>query len=551
MGEAFITRKGSVEDTYYIDAYLTLNGTGSLEGITVTATNGSSSYSEVTNASGRCSISVPKNRTYSVTASKGTALVSSTGSVVTSQKVTDVTLTAFYKPTVTVTVTDESGEGYESGRIISYTDGTNTYTGTTNSSGVATITFGTLGTFTASMTNTPTDGDVTFTPASVTVDGNGTYAVACVISFDWCYGVRITIGESDPATAVTYTDDCVGWNPMSFSGTTFNAGSWANAEIWENIDPVAYNGTTDVLLNKTNLTQDRNGSTVDATIDRFTRIKKMWLDIHNDGSYIYVRVASKQVNANFSDWYFRYNGTVQECMRIGCYLAYETSSKMYSRSSVSPTGDVNLIDFITYAQARGTGYDLFRYNQLILIQALYVIFFKNLDSQSVLGQGYTGGSAKTNTGANNTLVNEYGMYGSTTSGTTHVSFLWIEDFYGNLLQWIGGMGTTNVRKLAISDKSSTNISGWETADTGGTSNISGYISQAIGTAKTGFCPKVCNGSSTTYYCDYVSLYSSKFPNFGGHDSSGSGAGAFGLYVNLSATNAYANLGARLSYSGGL
>ena len=527
-------------------------GTGNV-GLTVTFTASDDTVTGVTDSSGNTTVTLMAGRTYTVSvAVGGTYLSVSTQSVTPSAGTTGtISFSIALKPVITVTTSDESGSGFESGRIISYTDGTNTYTGASNSSGIATITCSTLGTFTASMTNIPTDGDVSFTPASVTVEGNGTYSVACVISFGFIYGVKITIGESDPATAVTYTDNCAGWAPMSFSGTTFSVGSWADAKIWDYIDPVAFDGTTDTLLNKTNLAQDVNGNTVSTTTDKFTRIKKMWLDIHNDGTYIYVRISSRQADSNFSDWSFSYNGTVQECMRIGCYLAYNTSSRTYSRTSVTPSENVSLTNVITYAQARGTGYDLFRYNQLILIQALYVIMFRNLDSQSKLGQGYTGGSAVVGTGANNALVNQYGMYGSTSSGKVHVSFLWIEDFYGNLRQWIGGMGSTSTKQLAVSDKSASSISGWETAETGVISDISGYLTQVVGTAKTGFCPKKAGGSSSTYYCDYGYSRSSNFPCFGGRYSDGSYAGTFYLDVTYPATYASANVGSRLSHSGGL
>lgn len=527
-------------------------GTGNV-GLTVTFTASDDIVTGVTDSSGNTTVTLMAGRTYTVNVAVGSTYLSVSSQTVTPSAGTTgiLTFSISLKPVVTVTVTDASSAGYESGRIISMTDGTHVYTGTTGTDGTVTILLGNAGTFTASMTNVPADGEATFTPTTITAVAGGVYDLTCAIEFSWCYGVRITIGESDPATAVTYTDDCAGWTPMSFSGTTFSVGSWANAKVWDYIDPVAYDGSTDTLLNKTNLAQDVNGNAVSTTTDKFTRIKKMWLDIHNDGTYIYVRVADRQKDSNFSDWSFSYNGTVQECMRIGCYVAYNTSSRTYSRTSVTPTNNVSLTNFITYAQARGTGYDLFRYNQLILIQALYVIMFRNLDSQSKLGQGYTGGSDVVGTGANNALVNQYGMYGSTSSGTVHVSFLWIEDFYGNLYQWIGGMGSTSTKQLAVSDKSASSISGWETAETGVTSNISGYLTQVVGTAKTGFCPKKAGGSSSTYYCDYGALASSNFPCFGGYYSYGSNAGAFILNVYHSATYAYATIGSRLSHSGGL
>jgi len=370
----------------------------------------------------------------------------------------------------------------------------------------------------------------------------------------WIYGVRITIGESNPSTAVVYTDDCAGWTPMSMSGTTFSAGSWTTSNrMLANIFPVMFDGTTVTKLKKTNLAQDENGNAVSSTVDKFTQINHMWLDIHNDGTYIYVRISDHQEDSNFSDWYFSYNGTVQDCMRIGCYLAYNSGSDSYSRTDVAPTASVGLRDFITYIQNRGTGYDMFRWNQLIFVQALYLILFKSLNSQSALGLGYTSGSSAVVTGANNSLVNEFGMHGSTSSGTVHVSFLWIEDLWGNLSQYIGAMCSNSSQNLLVSDKSSISTTGWAEVSTGISSYLYNIIETVQGTAMGGFCAKSAEvWNPYTYYCDYTTIDnepSHRYPYFGGRWSMGSNAGIFCLYIAANESDGGSAIGSRISYSG--
>jgi len=247
---------------------------------------------------------------------------------------------------------------------------------------------------------------------SVNVNINGTWkeATAGYVNVDgtwkqfwpsgWVYGVKVEIANSDPDTSVTYTDDCAGWSPMRMSGTTFSAGSWTvENKLLQLIYPVAFDGTTVTKLKKTNLGQDESGNSVSASTDKFTEIDQMWLDLRNDGTYIYARVSDHQADANFSLWPFSYNGTIQECMRIGCYVA---SSNSKSVTGATPTVSVSLTDFISYMQGRGTGYDLFRFNQLTLVQCLFLILYKGRNGQSMLGKGWTEMTSHTSTGSNNT-----------------------------------------------------------------------------------------------------------------------------------------------------
>lgn len=214
-------------------------------------------------------------------------------------------------------------------------------------------------------------------------------------------------------------------------------------------------------------------------------------------------------------------------------------------SGKTPTADQTIGTFRTQAQANGAGYDLVSFYPLTLLQCLYLIRYKNLDSQTALGRGYVdGNSAATNTGG----TNAKGMFFGETTGKQQMKFLGIEDFWGNLRWWIDGLYSDANRNImtAFKDFNDTG-SGYTNRGQGATSDIYGYMSKPQGFTEAGFVLKEKNGSETTYFCDCAYLSASRLPDFGGVWSGGSGAGAFYLRVYYSASNSYSDLGGRLMY----
>jgi len=366
----------------------------------------------------------------------------------------------------------------------------------------------------------------------------------------WVYGVREELAEPNPSTRWVYTDDCAGFTPCSKpTATTVAMNSWESNPIFEKIYPVMRVGSTVTRLNKTNLNQDIDGNTVSTTANKFTHYEKMYMKITSDGTYRYWKLSNVK-GEGFSDWCFSRNGTVRNYFELGCYKGYVDGSVLTSRTGVSPTVLISLKNSITYAQTgAGSGYDINLYNNTMLVQFLFILLFKNSNSQASLGMGYVGGSAKQNTGVNNTLINEYGMYGDTSSSTSRVSFLWGEDLWGNIYEWIGGLKTDASYNFMVGDVANTTGSGYTSVSSGLSGNIDGYISNVSGQEKTGFLPIATSGSDTLYYCDYGIVIASSFPSFGGYWSSSAYAGIFFLYVIYSAANTYSYLGARLSYGG--
>ena len=358
------------------------------------------------------------------------------------------------------------------------------------------------------------------------------------------YTVRIDLNNSDPETACEYMDNAVGMTP-GYDG-------WKDTEIIKNIKPcVLNNGEVQYYLQKDNYTlkEDGTASVLDGTDgDVMVEIPKIGYKLWNDENYQYVSV-TEDPNKDEYCYYAHSLNSVGDCSKlyIGAYLS-NMNGRSYSGQT--PGYKLDLNENRDLATTIGSNYSLFSFYSLTLLQCLYVIIYKNLNSQTALGQGYTRGDGRINTGGTNS--NTF-CYGSFISGSQQVKFLGIEDFYGNELYWVDGLYCDDNMNIKTDYKNSvftgSNGNNFQFSTTSGlTSNIGGYISQIQGTNETGFIPRVTSGGSTnTYYCDRGDLAAGYFGCFGGGWDDVGVAGAFRLDVAYSASNAFLLLEARLQY----
>lgn len=362
------------------------------------------------------------------------------------------------------------------------------------------------------------------------------------------YTVRIDTTNSNPESACVYQDDAVGMTP-GYTG-------WQNEPMIQSIKPcVLNNGSVSYYLNKDNYTQKEGGGTANLTGgdgDVMVEIPKIGYRLWSSGNYQYVSVTTDPAKANYC-YYAHSLNSDSDCSHIyiGAYLGYQSDNNLYSRSGVSPTASTTLPNFRTYSSNRGTGYSIVSFFPWTLLQCLYTVIYKNLDSQTALGKGYTSASAKANTGATNTNTFCYGSQ----DGTTHMKFLGIEDMWGNLGHWLDGIYSDSSRNI-LTDYRNSQFTGdghdfQFSTPTGATSNYSGYINKIMGTNTSGFVKDYNNntdGTSSTYFADGGAVGAGRFAGYaGGNWDGGSSAGAFGLYLSYSASASDSSLGARLMY----
>ena len=363
------------------------------------------------------------------------------------------------------------------------------------------------------------------------------------------YGVKIDTTNSNPATALTYTDDAVGFTPAQGNNGAFNAGSWADKFPFNQIKPCLYkNGALNYYLNPNNYAQKEDGVTASditsgADGDVMSEFPKIWWKFETIGTDLYVRYSDAQIDAGYKCLAHMRGITEKDKCYISSYLGYDLTSKLRSLSGKTPTGSQTIGAFRTLAQANGTGYDQIAYFQLLMLQVLFTVMFKSRDSQTALGRGYVDANA---TAIATGGTNAKGMFYGETTGKLQNKFCGIEDFFGNLYYWIDGFFSSAAWHMLIANQNFNDTgSGYTDYDQGATANLSGYISVVQGGTETGFVAKVVAGSATTYYADAGHLYASTLTSFGGAWTTAGIAGAFYLGADMAASHSYASIGARL------
>lgn len=359
------------------------------------------------------------------------------------------------------------------------------------------------------------------------------------------YGVSIDLSNSNPETAVTYTDDAV--------GMVAGSPDWYKMSIFNKIKPCLFkNGAVVGYLNPDNFAQFADGTAADITSgnsgDVMIEIPKLGVRIETSGNTLTVQVTD---NPNAEGFHYYAHTRTKEGDRdklyIGAFLGYNASSKLRSLCSKQPTVNVAIGETRTLAQANGSGYDQIAFYQLTLLQCLFLIKYKNRNSQAALGLGYVKATdAETGVQTGSTIAK--GMDFGETTGLQQMKFLGIEDFWGNFCYWIDGL-VSNSSSHALTATNNFNDTGTGYKDNGalGSTSVSGYMKAPHGSSELGFIVKQVGGSTTTYFADSAVFFAGYLPHFGGCWSDGLMAGAFQLSVNSEASTEIVFSCARLMY----
>ncbi len=349
------------------------------------------------------------------------------------------------------------------------------------------------------------------------------------------YGVSIDLTNSDPETAVTYTDDAV--------GMVAGSSDWDNTNIFRDIRPcMLKNGKVKAYLNPNNFTKYVDGTAADissgAEGDVMIEIPKLGVKIATSGNTLTVQVTDDPNAEGFH--YYAHTRTKEgdrDKLYIGAFLGYNASSKLRSLCSKQPTVNVAIGETRTLAQANGSGYDQIAFYQLTLLQCLFLIKYKNRNSQAALGLGYVKATnAETGVQTGGTIAK--GMDFGETTGLQQMKFLGIEDFWGNFYYWIDGL-VSNSSYHALTATNNFNDTGTGYKDNGalGSTSVSGYMKAPHGSSELGFIVKQAGGSATTYFADSADFGAGFVPSFGGYWVVGLHAGAFQLVVSSDASDA--------------
>jgi hypothetical protein len=357
------------------------------------------------------------------------------------------------------------------------------------------------------------------------------------------FGVAIDLLDSNPRTCVTYTDDAV--------GMTGGSADWDTQAIFKDIRPCTLkNGSVNYYLDPKNFARSADGAIADITSgddgDVMIEIPKIGFAISTIENTLTVKITNKPDDPNFH--YYAHTRNAEgdrEKLYIGAYDGYNLSSKLRSLSGSSPASNQAIGSFRTLAQANGSGYDLVSFYPLTLLQCLYLIRYKSLDSQTALGKGSMDRSTSGQLGAGG--ANAKGMNFGETTGTLAMKFIGIENFWGNVNWFIDGL-YIDASKNILTAFGSFNNTGSGYTNQGVISNeTNSFVNKVIGTTELGFIPSAAGGSQSTYFSDWGGISKNSIAYFGSYWYATYSAGAFAFSVYRDASYSNTIVGARLMY----
>ena len=368
------------------------------------------------------------------------------------------------------------------------------------------------------------------------------------------YTIIVDNGADGNPAKVEYYDDCSGFIEAFGS----NLGDWANTPlIKEYFRPCVIapaDGVPKYYLRQNNMTLKEDGTPAvltGADGDVMIEVKKLYGKVVKVGS----RAKLSLMNYKEDDDCFCFNdigGTEKSVVYRGACKAGVASGAatiMRSISGVEPLVNITRATGRTYATARGIGYHQNNIFMLFLWQFMYLLLYKNRDSQTVLGQGRT---LSSNTAASNTglLMDKPFCWGDQ-GGVNGVKFLGVEDFYGNVWEWVDGVVLDNQVFKLTKDPSKYNDTGagYEISAASGmteAANYNEYVTQLQMTNNLMFLPANSGGADSIFWCDNMYIADAvQAAIFGGAWNHAAQAGAFYWALNYLAVNAYSTVGSRL------
>lgn len=149
-------------------------------------------------------------------------------------------------------------------------------------------------------------------------------------------------------------------------------------------------------------------------------------------TFYYAGTEGDNVEITFSKEYF--DGCIEwdTNILVGAYEAYY-SSKLQSVSGVQSSGNISQADFKSYAQARGTGYQLIDWQMHCVLACLYYAMYGNTNCQATIGAGTTLFQKV------NGETDALGMTDTVAGGngdSNSINFWGLENWWGNKYEWL-------------------------------------------------------------------------------------------------------------------
>ena len=380
------------------------------------------------------------------------------------------------------------------------------------------------------------------------------------------YTIKIDKGNSNPTSRITYMNDAKGMKPayMDYTNGVFNYGDWEDVWFIKENYPVMLksDGTVDYRLDPNDYSKRLNGASSDITNTSYdgnamSRFPKVYLSFTEDAGYEYISVSNVKYDETYEPiGFINDNGEEVNEIFLAIYRGYVYSSKLRSISGYQPTGSNTADNEIMYATNNGTGWYTRTWAQRQTVNALLTIISKSDNSQEAFGYGNCNSGSSSSYMSTSGTLNDKGQFYGYNDKTHQVKVFHIEGWWGDQYDRIAGLITDSSRniKVAMHGPYSTTGSGsnYNTVYTA-SSNISGYganckCSNTCGRlpiSKTS--PGGTSGSTSTFLCDRLYIYTSSYLIVGGSCSYGLFAGSSCFAASAAASSPDWSVGASLSY----
>ena len=287
----------------------------------------------------------------------------------------------------------------------------------------------------------------------------------------------------------------------------------------------------------------------DATAGKLVKIPKYWFKWTRSGNGMKLQIsngpeAGFHVSPAHAD---RGDGKGE---RDYVYVGrYHCNTSYKSQAGSQPAANMTRAAARSSIHNLGSTYWQYDYAMYWTIMMLYLVEYANWNSQATIGYGCSPSGNKFNMGLTDNMQYHTGTTAASRTTYGSIQYRHIEGLWDNVYDWCDGIRFSRSTVYCIANPASfSDTSGGTNVGTRATS--SGYISGWTNPTADGFeyalYPNAVSGSDTTYVCDYCYYNASGVVlDVGGNYGQYQYYGAFYLYGNNAASNAYANIGCRL------
>lgn len=280
------------------------------------------------------------------------------------------------------------------------------------------------------------------------------------------------------------------------------------------------------------------------------KIPKFWFKWTAEGGKLKLQIADRKV-AGFSVSPAHADRGDGKGERDYVYVGrYKCASDYKSKSGASPKTNITRASFRSSIHALGDTIWQWDFAMFWTIRMLYLVEFADWDGQKVIGFNCGNGINVQTMGTTDSMTYHTGtMQSSRSTYGVGVQYRWIEDPWGNALEWCDGIYFSGSSVYCIQNPAKfSDSSGGTKIGTRPTSD--GYISDWSLPTAAGFeyalYPSAVNGSETTYIADYCYCVSSGVVLcVGGSYSQSRSRGPFCLVGYYAASDYNTNIGSRL------